>query len=119
MCGLAASSHNTHKLLVFVSFVNHAEVGKDVSTVVSKEHTKSPARLPNVMPCLQPVCWRCFLGNFLIHLGILHPQKFLMFWWDLPSVSKLLEAQLCTDVEANSLLTTCPSSRGFSQPFES
>lgn len=45
MCGLAASSHNTHKLLVFVSFVNHAVVDKDVSIVVSKEGTKSPACL--------------------------------------------------------------------------
>lgn len=110
MCGLAASSHNTHKLLVFVSFVNHAVVDKDVSIVVSKEGTKSPAGLPNFMPCLQPVCWPCFLSNFLIHLRILQLQKSLMFWWDLPSVSKLLEAQLCIDEEANSLLTTCPSS---------
>lgn len=109
MCGLAASSHNTHKLLVFVPFVNHAEVDKEVSIVVSKECTTSPAGLPNFMLCLQPVCQHCFLGNFLISLGILHPQKSLMFWWDLPSVSKLLEAQLCTNVEADSLLKTCPS----------
>lgn len=119
MCGLAASSHNTHRLLVFGSFVNHAEVDEDVSIVVSKVHTESPPELPNFMPCLQLVCWQHFLGDFLIHLGILHPQKSLMFVWDLHSVSKLREARLCAAVEADNLLTTYPSSQCSSQPLES
>ena len=48
--GLAASSHNIHKMLVFLFFLNHAEVDKGVSIVVSKEHTKSPVDLPHFMP---------------------------------------------------------------------
>lgn len=58
MCGLAAPSHNTHRLLVFVYFVNHAGVDKDVSTVVSKEYTKYPVGLPTFIPCFQRVCWQ-------------------------------------------------------------
>lgn len=103
-------------MLVCVSFVYNKEVDQDISTVVSKEHTWSPVGLPNSMLCLQLCAHSVFLCSFLTCLRIIHPQKLLLFWWSLPSVSTLLEALLCTDVKAGSPLTTSSSYLDFSQP---